>query len=220
GDDDAGGGSTVTQQYVKNALVGSEHSVWRKMKELVVSMKMTRNWSKDHILEAYLNTIYFGRGAYGIEAASEAYFDVPVEQLTVAQGAVLAASIRSPSLLDPATNPDAAHNRWNYVLDGMVDMGVLDPGERGSMTYPETTPPGQSQSGDEKLEGPNGLIKSRVMAELEDAGISQQEINTGGLTITTTIDPKVQSSLVDAVDTKMQGEPDSLRAAAVSIDPD
>src|SRR5699024_11877703 len=77
GDDDAGGGSTVTQQYVKNALVGSEHSVWRKMKELVVSMKMTRNWSKDQILEAYLNTIYFGRGAYGIEAASEAYFDVP-----------------------------------------------------------------------------------------------------------------------------------------------
>src|SRR5699024_10707741 len=112
GRDSAGGGSTITQQYVKNALVGSERTLWRKMKELVISAKMTRNWSKDQILEAYLNTIYFGRGAYGIEAAAEAYFGIPVEQLDIAQGAVLAEVIRSPSFLDPAAHPDAAEARW------------------------------------------------------------------------------------------------------------
>ncbi|QDQ98838.1 transglycosylase domain-containing protein [Tomitella fengzijianii] len=219
GRDNAGGGSTITQQYVKNALVGSDRSLWRKMKELVVSAKMTRNWSKDQILEAYLNTIYFGRGAYGVEAASEAYFGVPVEQLDVAQGAVLAEVIRSPSVLDPSVNPDMAEGRWNYVLDGMVETGALDPAKRASMTFPTVLEPGESQGQEDRLAGPNGLIKTQVIQELKNAGISEQEINTGGLKITTTIDPKVQNSVVDAAKSKLEGEPDTLRTAAVSVDP-
>ena len=120
GNDSAGGGSTITQQYVKNAVVGDERSLVRKGKELVVSAKMTREWSKDEILEAYLNTIYFGRNAYGISAAAKAYFNKPVQELTVEEGAVLAASIQRPSQLDPWTNRPEAEDRWNYVMDGLV----------------------------------------------------------------------------------------------------
>ena len=122
---DLQGGSTITQQYVKNALVGDARSglggVVRKAKELVISTKMSREWSKDAVLQSYLNIIYFGRGAYGISAAAKAYFDKPVEQLTVSEGALLAALIQRPSTLDPAVDPEGAAERWNWVLDGMVD---------------------------------------------------------------------------------------------------
>ena len=140
GKESAGGGSTITQQYVKNALVGSDRTITRKMHELVVSAKMARNSSKDEILEAYLNTIYFGRGAYGIAAASNAYFDKPVEDLTVAEGAVLASSIQQPSGLDPETNPTGAQSRWNYVLDGMVTSGTLSAEERAGHAVPDGHP--------------------------------------------------------------------------------
>ncbi|PQM49702.1 Penicillin-binding protein 1A [Mycobacterium talmoniae] len=102
---DLQGGSTITQQYVKNALVGAQRSgmggLLRKSKELVIAAKMSSQWSKDDVLQAYLNIIYFGRGAYGIAAASEAYFGKPVEQLNVAEGALLAALIQRPSTLIP-----------------------------------------------------------------------------------------------------------------------
>ncbi|MDK6596545.1 biosynthetic peptidoglycan transglycosylase, partial [Escherichia coli] len=88
GNASAGGGSTITQQYVKNALVGNEHSYERKAKELVYSVKMTNQWEKADILRAYLNTVYFGRNAYGIEAAAHAYFNKPASQLTLEEGAV------------------------------------------------------------------------------------------------------------------------------------
>ncbi len=94
--------------------------------------------AKDDILAAYLNTIYFGRGAYGIAAASNAYFGKPVGELTVEEGAVLASSIQLPSLLDPEQNPEGAEARWNYVLDGMVAAGTLDAAERSGMKYPAT----------------------------------------------------------------------------------
>ena len=106
---DLQGGSTITQQYVKNALVGDARSgiggLVRKAKELVISTKMSGEWSKDEVLQSYLNIIYFGRGAYGISAASKAYFDKPVEQLTVSEGALLAALIQRPSDAGPGRRP-------------------------------------------------------------------------------------------------------------------
>ncbi|PRC53014.1 penicillin-binding protein, partial [Mycobacterium sp. ITM-2017-0098] len=84
----------------------------------VISTKMSGEWSKDQVLESYLNIIYFGRGAYGVAAASKAYFNNPVEQLTVSEGALLSALIQRPSVLDPAVDPDASAIRWNWVLDG------------------------------------------------------------------------------------------------------
>ncbi|WUC08215.1 penicillin-binding protein [Nocardia sp. NBC_00565] len=214
----AGGGSTITQQYVKNALVGDEHSLTRKLHELVISAKMARQWSKDEILAAYLNTIYFGRGAYGIDAAAKAYFGKPVQELSVAEGAVLAATIQQPSGLDPEKNPDGAKTRWNYVLDGMVAGGNLKAEERQAQQFPQVVPVASTK--DKGLDaGPEGLIKTQVLKELAAAGISEQQLNTEGLQITTTIDAKAQQSAVEAAQKKMQGEPDQLRTAVVSVDP-
>lgn len=218
GRESAGGGSTITQQYVKNALVGDEHSLSRKMHELVISAKMARQWSKDEILAAYLNTIYFGRGAYGIDAAAKAYFGKPVQELTVAEGAVLAATIQQPSGLDPEKNPEGAKTRWNYVLDGMVSGGNLAAPERQSQQFPQVVPVNSTK--DKGLDsGPEGLIKTQVLKELAAAGISEQQMNTAGLEITTTIDPKAQQAAVDAATKKLEGEPEHLRTAVVSVDP-
>ncbi len=218
GRDSAGGGSTITQQYVKNTLVGSERSVTRKMKELVISSKMAREWSKDEILAAYLNTIYFGRGAYGISAAATAYFGKPLADITVAEGAVLAAVIQSPSSLDPTTDPEALQARWNYVLDGMVTMSALAPTERQSMVFPDALPTApNADSG--AAPGPEGLIRAQVLRELAESGVSEQDLNTEGLQITTTIDPTAQQAALEAVADTLDGEPENLRTAVVSIDP-
>ncbi|UGT72030.1 penicillin-binding protein [Nocardia gipuzkoensis] len=218
GKESAGGGSTITQQYVKNALVGDERSLTRKMHELVISAKMARQWSKDEILAAYLNTIYFGRGAYGIDAAAKAYFGKPVQELTVAEGAVLAATIQLPSSLDPEKNPEGAKTRWNYVLDGMVSGGSLNAAERQGLQYPQVVSLASTRD-KEQDSGPEGLVKTQVLKELAAAGISEQQLNTSGLQITTTIDPKAQQAAIDAVNKNMDGEPENLRTAVVSVDP-
>src|SRR6516162_6472150 len=203
GGGDLQGGSTITQQYVKNALVGSaQHGfsgLLRKAKELVIATKMSGEWSKDDVLQAYLNIIYFGRGAYGISAASKAYFDKPVEQLTVSEGALLAALIQRPSALDPAINLQGCAKRWNWVLDGMVTIGALSPTDRAAQDFPETVPPDQSRI-QSQTTGPNGLIATAVTHELLDLfNIDERTLNTQGLQITTTIDPKAQKAAEDAV---------------------
>ncbi|MCT7661323.1 transglycosylase domain-containing protein [Mycobacterium deserti] len=220
---DLQGGSTITQQYVKNALVGSERSglggVVRKAKELVISTKMSSEWSKDTVLQSYLNIIYFGRGAYGIAAASRAYFDKPVEQLTVADGALLAALIQRPSTLDPAVDAEGAAVRWNWVLDGMVEIGALSPQDRAAQVFPPTVPPDVARNQNQTT-GPNGLIERQVQKELlELFDISEQTLNTEGLQITTTIDPKAQKAAEEAAAEYLDGQDPDMRTAIVSIDP-
>lgn len=218
GREGAGGGSTITQQYVKNALVGDEFSLSRKAKELVISAKMAREWSKDEILEAYLNTIYFGRNAYGISAASHAYFDKDVKDLTPEEGAVLAATIQAPSGLDPWTNRERAEARWNYVLDGMVSIDAMKESDRRNAAYPDVKDPAETAESTQAV-GTNGLIKTKVIEELERAGITEEQVNTGGLKITTTIDAKMQADAVDEVHKKLEGQQEGLRTAVVSVDP-
>jgi membrane peptidoglycan carboxypeptidase len=218
GNSSAGGGSTITQQYVKNAVVGDERSLVRKGKELVVSAKMTREWSKDEILEAYLNTIYFGRNAYGISAAAKAYFNKAPGDLTPEEGAVLAAAIQRPSQLDPWTNRQEAEQRWNYVMDGMVGLGVFDKAQRDAAAYPEVVDPATTQE-TSVAEGTNGLIKTQVLNELASQGITEETVNTSGLKITTTIDPAAQQEAVDAVTHKLDAADDDVRGALVSVDP-
>ncbi|RAV34169.1 transglycosylase domain-containing protein [Corynebacterium heidelbergense] len=214
----AGGGSTITQQYVKNALVGDDFSLVRKAKELVISAKMARDWNKDQILQAYLNTIYFGRNAYGIGAASKAYFNKDVKDLTPEEGAILAASIQAPSRLDPWTNRPEAEARWNYVMDGMVTIGALNQGQRAAAVYPQVQDPALAQQ-TSVAEGTNGLIKQRVIDELTAAGINEDQVNTGGLKITTTIDPVAQNAAVDEVHQQFASLQQDLLGAVVSVDP-
>ncbi len=220
---DIQGGSTITQQYVKNALVGDQRTglggLIRKAKELVISTKMSRQWSKDEVLQAYLNIIYFGRSAYGISAASKAYFDKPVDQLTVSEGALLAAIIQRPSTLDPAVDLEGATARWNWVLDGMVTIGALSQTERDQQVFPQTVSPDQAKT-ENLTTGPNGLIERQVIKELlELFNIDQDTLNTQGLQITTTIDPQAQKAAEDAVATYLDGQMPEMRSAVVSIDP-
>lgn len=218
GESDAGGGSTITQQYVKNTMVGDDVSYERKAKEIVIAAKMTNEWSKDQILEAYLNTIYFGRGAYGISSAATAYFNKPVEHLTVEEGALLAGVIQSPSALDPLTNEAASQNRWNYVMDGMRDMGTIDAQHRAAAVFPEVVE--DPQAVEQNVgDSTNGPIRRQVLAELAMSGIDEQMLNTRGLKITTTIDPNTQASVVSAARENMQGEREINRTAVVSINP-
>lgn len=217
------GGSTITQQYVKNALVGDERSgvggLVRKAKELVISTKMSGEWSKDQVLESYLNIIYFGRGSYGISAAAQAYFGKPVEQLNVAEGALLAALIQRPSTLDPAVDPEGAADRWNWVLDGMVEIGALSPADRAAQVFPPTVAPDFASTANQTT-GPNGLIERQVTKELlELFDITEQTLNTEGLKITTTIDPSAQRSAEEAVAETLEDQDPDMRSAVVSIDP-
>ena len=218
GNASAGGGSTVTQQYVKNVLVGNEHSYERKARELVYSVKMTNEWSKEEILTSYLNTVYFGRNAYGVEAAAHAFFGKPVSELSLEEGAVLAASIQLPSQLDPWTNPEGATARWDYVMDGLVDMGAISKEERQNATYPETRDPA-SYSAYTEATGPNGLIKNQVMTELETIGITEDDLTKRGLQITTTIDADTQAEVERIAAAQMKPLQDDARTAVVGVEP-
>ncbi|SDM83002.1 Membrane carboxypeptidase (penicillin-binding protein) [Geodermatophilus siccatus] len=211
------GGSTITQQYVKNAFLTSEQTFSRKFQELFLAVKLDNEYAKDDILENYLNTIYFGRGAYGIESAANTYFGVPASQLTAQQGAVLAVLVRSPSTYDPESNPEGSMDRWGLVLDAMVDEGWLTEEERQASVFPPVLPRTGSNLG--IPDGPEGLVVQRAIAELEAKGYDEQQIRAGGLRITTTVDKRYQDAAISAVDDVMDGQPDNLREALVSIDP-
>ncbi len=152
------GGSTITQQYVKNYFLTQDRTLTRKAREILIAVKIDGQLSKEEILEKYLNTIYYGRGAYGIQSAAKAYFGKDVSKLTVAEGAVLASVINAPSLFDPANGEKAKANlekRYAYVLDGMVEEGWLSAAERAK--YDEL-PKILAYKGNKFSAGPNGFI--------------------------------------------------------------
>jgi membrane peptidoglycan carboxypeptidase len=216
---DTQGGSGITQQYVKNAYLSNAQTLTRKLKELMIAVKLSREYSKDQILEYYLNTVYFGRNTYGIQAATKAYFGENVEQLTTAQGALLAGLLRAPSYYDPANNLDQAKLRWYYVLDGMVKTGHLTAAQEAATKFPKTLPPKGTGLGSK---GWRYLLVNAVLADLESHGISETEVGDRGLTIRTTIDKKAQQAAVSAIHqtfanlTKQQR---NLKNALVAVDP-
>jgi len=192
------GGSTITQQYAKNAYLTQERTFDRKLKELVLSIKLSQTRSKDRILEDYVNTIYFGRGAYGIEAASQAYFRVTASKLTPAQGAVLASVIRSPAGYAPETNNDRLKGRWTYVMDGMVLKGWMSDPVRTKQKFPKISP----RPAVNRLGGDNGFLVDMARRELTSLGYSEDDVARGGYRITTTFDQKAMVAAREAVDTK------------------
>ncbi len=189
------GGSTITQQYAKNAFLSQERSWDRKVKEALLAFKLETVVSKDEILGNYLNTIYFGRGAYGIEAAAIAYFGVPASELTVEQGAVLASIIKSPSGLAPEESEAALEARWNYVLDGMVEQGWLTPKQRKNADFPKI----KKLKAKDRLGGQTGFLLTMVEQQLAELGFDETEIQRGGLRITSTFDRDAQRAATAAV---------------------
>ena len=213
------GGSTITQQYVKNAHLTDERTFTRKFREIGWAIKADRKYSKSEILEFYLNTIYFGRGAHGIEAAAQTYFGVPAAKLTVAQSAVLAGVIKAPSIYDPASDPAKAKARWEYVLDGMVTMRWLSPEDRAAQQFPETKKVVPSTGGSFNLGGWSGLVIQKVEQELKARGIDEQTIRTGGLKIVTTIDKRAQKAAVAAAKKVFSGQPKTMEKALAAVEP-
>ena len=123
------GGSTITQQFVKNAYLTSQKSIGRKLIEAALAWQLERKWTKDQILTAYLNTIYFGNGAYGVEQASRVYFGHGASTLNPAESALLAGIPQDPSLCDPVAHPRLAHDRRDVVLEQLWAQGYLTAGQ-------------------------------------------------------------------------------------------
>ncbi|MFE7526634.1 transglycosylase domain-containing protein [Kitasatospora sp. NPDC057542] len=222
------GGSTITQQYVKNTYLSQKQSITRKVKELFIAIKVDATESKDEILSGYLNTSYYGRGAYGIQAASQAYFGIDASALNPAQGAYLATLLNAPSAYDvataTATGKQNAVNRWNYVLDGMVKEGWLSADERAGTTFPDVRDP-QPNPG---LSGQAGYLVDAATQYLTSSGvISETELAKGGYTIKLSIDPARQQALQDSVQAQLRDtlNPDkrkadaAAQAGAASVDP-
>ena len=213
------GGSTITQQYAKTAFLTPSRTIQRKIKELVISVKLENQLSKDQILENYLNTIYFGRGSYGVMTAAQQYFNRNVDQLTNAQAAVIASILRAPGFYDPAiskANEVRLKARFEYVKKGMLDAGWLTKKEAANMKFPTIAP--RATSGE--LSGPKGHVIEAVRKELISLGFSQDQLLVGGLVIKTTLDQKAQQSAVDAVNKLYPTKaPANLHIGLVAIRP-
>jgi membrane peptidoglycan carboxypeptidase len=214
------GASTITQQYVKIFYLSQERTLTRKVKEAFVSLKLQREQSKNEILQGYLNTIYFGRGAYGIQAASQAYFDKDAKRLTVPEGAVLASVLNSPTALDPASGADARARllgRYQYVLSGMASEGNItaDQAARLEARLPRfATNHTQDQYGGQK-----GHVLTLVKKQLLRAGFSDQEISGGGLKVTTTFTRNAMDAAAAAVHDQAPNGLKDLHVAVASVDP-
>ncbi|GAA4520231.1 transglycosylase domain-containing protein [Actinoallomurus oryzae] len=210
---DTQGGSGITQQYVKVAYLNPEQTMSRKVKELFIAVKLSRARSKDWILEQYLNTVYFGRGAYGIQAASQAYFRKNAGALTPAEGALLAGLIQAPSYLDPALGHTAeTRARWRYVINGMMSTGVLP---RGPLPAFPSIAPAHTEP---MYAGQRGYLIERVIAELHDHGFDDDQIYRRGLRVTTTIDPRTQAALPEEV-ARATGTDRDLEVGVASVRP-
>ena len=224
------GASTITQQYARHIADLNGITYARKIREAVLANKLEQKFKKTDILANYLNIIYFGRGAYGIEAAAQTYFSVPANKLSVEQSAVLAAVIKQTDPVpgghqgyDPAYNEAAAKDRWGYVLDGMVQLGWLDAGKRAAMQYPKVNPyDGKSCAIDCGINQPTGNVINYVRDELAKMGLGDWK--KGGYQITTSISPTLQQYAQNAAQRSVKGslmelQPPNLMAALVAIDP-
>ncbi|MEU9455256.1 transglycosylase domain-containing protein [Streptomyces sp. NPDC048277] len=220
-------GSTITQQYVKNYYLAQEQTVTRKVKEVFVAIKLDRTESKDQILEGYLNTSYFGRNAYGIQAAAQAYYGMDATNLDPARAAYLAALVNAPSEYDVVAHPEnkaAAVARWNYVLDGMVKKGWLSESKRAGMKFPMP----KEQTVSTGMSGQRGYIVNAVNDYLiKNKIIDSDSLEAGGYRITTTLEKDKQNAFVKAVDDKLISKLDKknnkvdnyVRAGGASVDP-
>ncbi|MTH95153.1 penicillin-binding protein 1A [Roseibium sp. RKSG952] len=189
----AEGGSTITQQVVKNLIVGSEKTLDRKIREAILAMRIDRDLGKDRILEIYLNEIYLGAGAYGVKSAARRYFDAELEDLSQGQAAVLAGLPKAPSAYNPYQNPVRATERRNYVLKRMLDDGYID---TATYRFEAMLPIKLAESA---ADGQRGHLWSQYAEEhvrrllLESYG--SDGLYSGGLDVTTTIDANVQRAV-------------------------
>ncbi len=207
------GGSTITQQLVRNLYIGNERSFKRKVKEACLALKLDRAWSKEKILETYLNQVYFGSQAYGVEAAAQTYFSKPAKELNLVESALIAGLPQAPSDYEPFQNPGQAVRRRNEVLRAMLGTGDITASQYSEGTKaPLGLEPGQIYR---KVREPYffSYVRDRLI-EVYGA----EKVRGGGLKIYTTIDPRLQRSARNAIRETMNQRSDPA-SALVSINP-
>lgn len=210
------GGSTITQQYIKNAYVDNSRSIARKLKEAILARQLDQRWSKDRILTEYLNTIYFGNGAYGIEQAARTYFQHSAAKLTLPEAALLAALPSDPAAYDPASNPGAAKRQRNIALRLMRDQALITKRQYlNSIRHPLPTPDDIKPPGSQSEVGQyfTNYVKQQLIDKYGTA-----RVFGGGLRVNTTIDLSLQKVARQAID-KWLTDPKGPTAALVAIDP-
>ncbi|MFD0775410.1 transglycosylase domain-containing protein, partial [Streptomonospora algeriensis] len=219
------GGSTITQQFVRNYFEGisREQTVTRKLKEIIIALKVDQSGDMDKqwVMEQYLNTIYFGRNAYGIQSAAQAYYHKDVGDLSDAEAAFLAAAIQQPSLYgqaDSQTTPQM-EGRWEYVVGGMVEGGALTQNEADGMKFPE--PQAERPANSVDLSGSKGYMLQQAMEELKELGYTEDNINRGGYKVVTTFDQQTmemaRSAVEDTVD--VGSLPEGVQAGLAAVNP-
>ncbi|WSG86726.1 penicillin-binding protein (plasmid) [Streptomyces sp. NBC_01727] len=228
GEGDTQGGSTITQQYVKNVYLSQDQSLSRKFTEMLLAVKLDRHVSKDKILEEYLNTSWFGRGTYGLQRASQAYYGKEVTQLNASEGAFLASLLKGASLYDPALGPhnrERAVERWRWTLDRMVEIGKLSPAERARYTtFPEPNAPRKPNNAGVQ----DGYLVALAESYAKRTGhISDARFDLGGYQIYTTFEKPRMKALTRAVnDARGKLDPQARKAdrharfGAASVAPD
>jgi penicillin-binding protein 1A len=209
------GGSTITQQFVKNTYLHNQRSIGRKLKEAALAWQLEQRWSKDKILTAYLNTIYFGNGAYGIEQASLTYFHHKAKYMSWAEAALLAGIPSDPSQFDPVTSPKAARERREIVLRDLLQQGDItqadfDRANRAALPNPDDVHLSGKQ-------GPAPYFTNYVEQQLIDR-YGSGRVFGGGLRVHSTIDLNVQRIARQAI-TKWLTDPNGPSAALVAVDP-
>ncbi|WP_304453736.1 transglycosylase domain-containing protein [Nocardiopsis sp. YSL2] len=217
------GGSTVTQQMVRNYYEGvsREQTVGRKIQEIIIAIKIDQSETKEWVMEQYLNTIYFGRQAYGVQAAAEAYYHKDVQDLTRGESAFLAAAIQQPSHFgsaDVETTPEM-EQRWQYVVDGMVTTGSISQAEADEMEFP--TPEVERATPGMDLSGYRGYMLQEAMSELDRLGYTEDMINRQGYKIVTTFDKGMMDAAYDAVSGIVSEEdlPEGINIGVSTVDP-
>jgi 1A family penicillin-binding protein len=215
------GGSTITQQLVKNTLLTPDRDINRKIKEAVLAVRLEDQMSKREILEHYLNTVYFGNGAYGVQAAAETYFGVRATELDVAQAAFLAGMIRNPVGYDPFRNPEGAGLRRNFALDRMVDSGHLSRGDADLLKF-TPLPAARSNPLPTRDDYFVEEVKQRLLDNPKLGETPQERYNAvfrGGLRIETTFDPRLQTIAEESVERHIPDTKGQFVGALVSVDP-
>jgi penicillin-binding protein 1A len=209
------GGSTITQQFVKNAYIRNEHTIARKVREAALAWQLEQQWTKDQILTAYLNTIYFGNGAYGIQQAAKTYFHTGAKYLTLPQAALLAGIPEDPERYDPVTNPEGAIARRRLVLTDMLEQGKITRADfRAANVAPLPRPDDVHLPG---KQGPAQYFVNYVKGQLI-AKYGVGRVFGGGLKVRTTIDLGLQKKARAAIE-RILRDPSGPAAALVAIDP-
>jgi penicillin-binding protein 1A len=216
------GGSTITQQLVKTALLNPKQDLNRKLQEASLAIRLERQMSKTEILERYLNTVYFGNGAYGLQAAAERYYQTDVDKLTMGQGILLAGLIRNPVFADPYNNPEDARGRRDVIIDRMARLGHVTPEQVPELKgEPLPTPQPVDEVG-----GTNYFTRHVVDQLLNDPrylGGTEAERNRlvfrGGLNIQTTIVPTAQAQAEQSIADTLPANRGEFNAALVAVEP-